>query len=171
MLDRGFEEIHTESIEDNPFRLIGKEWMLVTPGTSSDYNTMTASWGGLGVLWHDPVCFVFVRPTRHTFGFMERHPRFTLSFFDPKFHDALMLCGTLSGRDVDKAALAGLTAMAMPAGSVAFSEARLVIECLKIHSQDLDPSRFLDPAIQGCYPDKDYHRVYVGRIEGAWKRP
>ena len=64
-------EIDPRALGDNPFKLIGDDWMLVTAGTRESYNTMTASWGGLGVLWNKNVCFCFVRPTRHTYRFME----------------------------------------------------------------------------------------------------
>ncbi|MCK7517924.1 MAG: hypothetical protein MZV64_09550 [Ignavibacteriales bacterium] len=65
-----FESVDLENLSDNPWKLIGKDWMLVTAGNLASWNTMTASWGGLGVLWHQNVAFVFVRPSRHTFEFM-----------------------------------------------------------------------------------------------------
>jgi flavin reductase (DIM6/NTAB) family NADH-FMN oxidoreductase RutF len=165
-----FRPIAPEEIPDNPFRLIGADWMLITAGRRDRFNTMTASWGGLGVLWNRPVCFCFVRPTRHTFGYLERGTAFTLSFFDERFRPALDLCGTRSGRDLDKAAAAGLTPVAGASGAVAFAEARLVLECRKLYGQDLDPARFADPAIANHYPARDYHRLFVGEITHTWIR-
>ena len=166
-----FQPVDPALIHENPFHLIGKDWMLVTAGTLAAFNPMTASWGGLGVLWHRPVCFCFIRPTRHTFGFMERGAHFTLSFFEEQYREALSLCGTRSGRELDKASAAGLTPLAGPTGAVAFAEARLVLECRKIYFQDLDPARFLDPAIEENYPEKDYHRCYIGEIVHGWMKP
>ena len=57
---------------ENAFDLIGKEWMLVTAGNKEKFNTMTASWGGIGWLWNKPVAFVFIRPERYTHDFIER---------------------------------------------------------------------------------------------------
>ena len=106
-----FRTITPEEFSGNPFTLIGRDWMLVTaanPGDGlrggEDYNTMTASWGGMGILWGKPVAFVFVRPQRHTFSFTEKNDRLTLSFFGPEYREALNFCGTKSGRDCDKAA-------------------------------------------------------------------
>jgi len=65
--------------------LIGQQWMLVTAGTKDSYNTMTASWGGIGYLWNKPVAFVFIRPERYTHDFIESQERMTLSFYPEKF--------------------------------------------------------------------------------------
>ena len=133
---------------------------------------MTASWGGFGHLWNRDVAFVFVRPSRHTFGFMEASEGFTLSFFGEEGRRALQVCGAVSGRDHDKAAMAGLTPLAFEAGGrgwTAFAEARLVFACTKVHSQDLDPRGFIDPSIATHYDDRDWHRLYVGAIEAAWE--
>ena len=156
--------IEPESIEENIFDFIGKDWFLVTAGTEKSFNTMTAGWGGLGVLWNKKVCFIYIRPTRYTFEFLEKNETFTLSFFGSEHRKTLNYCGSHSGRDVDKAKETGLTPGITENGSVYFSEARLVIECKKIYTQDLDPGAFLDPGIEKNYPQKDYHRLYVGEI-------
>ncbi len=165
-----FKTIPATAIADNPFKLIGEDWMLITAGTPGAFNTMTASWGGLGVLWDKQVAFVFVRPTRHTFGFLERAPVFTLSFFDGTHRPALEFCGTHSGREVNKVAKTGLTPQGDISEAVYFAEARLVLVCRKIHFQDLDPAHFLDPAIAGFYGARDYHRLYLGEITQALRR-
>jgi len=159
-----FKEIDPRAITDNPFSLIGSDWMLITAGTRDAFNTMTASWGGLGVLWDKDVVFAFVRPTRYTFGFVEIASAFTLSFFAVDFRPALEFCGAHSGRDVNKVAKTGLTPVFDVPGTVYFSQARLVLVCRKIHSQDLDPAHFADPAIHEFYAAKDYHRLYIGEI-------
>lgn len=76
----GFRLINADEFKDNPFTLIGNEWMLITAGTPDNFNTMTASWGGMGRLWDRNVCFIFVRPTRYTYEFMEKNETFSLSF-------------------------------------------------------------------------------------------
>jgi flavin reductase (DIM6/NTAB) family NADH-FMN oxidoreductase RutF len=157
-------EVDVRTLKDNLFKLIADDWMLITAGDRTSFNTMTANWGTLGELWKKKVCFCFVRPTRYTYEFMEREANFTLSFFEDKYRPALDLCGTLSGRDLDKVAKAGLTPATTESGSIYFDEARLVMECRKLYTDDLDPARFLDPDIQKLYPKKDYHRMYVGEI-------
>ena len=151
-------------IKDNVFKLIGADWMLVTAGTLESFNTMTASWAAMGELWNRRICISFVRPVRHTYQFMEKADYYTLSFFEDKHRDALRLCGQKSGRDVDKIAATGLTPVASDSGAVYFAEARLVMECKKIYIHDIDPAHFLDPKIDDEYPNKDYHRMYIGEV-------
>ncbi len=166
----GFNQTKPEALSDNPFKLIGKDWMLITAGTPDRFNTMTASWGGLGVLWERKVAFCFIRPTRYTYELVERSERYTLSFFPEQNRKALMFCGSHSGRDTDKIKEAGLTPV-REGGFIYFNEARLVLQCRKIYFQDISPERFLDREINDMYPEKDYHRMYVGEIEKCLVQP
>jgi flavin reductase (DIM6/NTAB) family NADH-FMN oxidoreductase RutF len=158
-----FTETKPELLAENPFTLVGKEWMLITAGSPESFNTMTASWGGMGVLWERKVAFCFIRPTRYTYEFVERSDFFTLSFFEERHRKSLTFCGTHSGRDTDKVRETGLTPV-KAGGFVYFEEARLVLACKKLYFQDIAPERFLDEKINDMYPQKDYHRMYVGEI-------
>lgn len=159
-----FTEIKPVELNESAFRLIGKEWMLITAGNSDRWNTMTASWGAMGELWFKPVVFTFIRPQRYTLEFVEREPLFTLSFFDEAHRAALDFCGSHSGRDCDKAKETGLTPFEAEPGAMAFKEARLILVCRKLAVQDLNPDGFLDPGIEKNYPNKDYHRMFVGEV-------
>ena len=152
-------------IDESVFRLLDKDWMLITAGVTGHFNTMTASWGGFGILWNQPVAFIFVRPPRYTFRFLEEYNGFTLCFFNEEYRDVLNFCGSKSGRDTDKMGNSGLSPHETASGNIYFKEARLVIECQKIYYQDLQPGNFLNPVIESNYPKKDYHRMYIGRIE------
>lgn len=170
-MDSAFEVIETRDIQANTFQLIAKQWMLVTAGPLTDFNTMTASWGGFGSLWARHVTFVFVRPQRYTYTFMERAETFTLTFFAERYRDALTYCGTHSGRDVDKMQATGLTPLAGPDNTVYFSEARLVLVCRKLYAQDLTGEFFTAPEIDAkIYPNEDYHRLYIGDIIRCLRR-
>jgi len=164
-----FNEIRCEELTDNPFKLVGSDWMLITAGTPDAFNLMTAAWGGLGVLWQRNVAFCFVRPTRYTYGFLEKSDRFTLSFFADEYRNMLNFCGSRSGKDVDKVAETGLAAV-FENGFVYYDQARLVFQCRKLYAQDLMPDAFLDPRINDLYPLKDYHRMYVGEILKCLRR-
>ena len=159
-----FKPIDACKLTDNVFSLIGKEWMLITAGTVDNYNTMTASWGGMGHLWDKDVCFVFVRPSRYTYEFMEKNDTFSLSFFTEEWRNALTICGTKSGRDIDKAKETGLKPIPGEHRTTVFEQARLIIECKKIYYQDIIPQHFLDPSIEKKYNNGDYHRMYIGEI-------
>lgn len=156
--------IKPEDLPDNVFRLFDSDWALITAGTMKKWNTMTASWGGLGVLWNKPVAFIFVRPARYTWEFTERAARFTLSFFPEQYRKALAFCGSHSGRDTDKAAATGLIPFAPSPGCVSFRQARLILQCRKLYFQDIDPKHFLSRGIIKMYPKRDFHRLYVGEI-------
>ena len=159
-----FKEIEPGMITDNAFKLIGSDWMLITAGTQSGFNTMTANWGGLGYLWNKKVCFCFIRPQRYTFDFVEKAEIFSLSFFEEKHKSILEFCGAKSGRDVNKVNETGLTPIFSDSGAIYFDQARLVLECRKIYSQDIDAKHFLDQNLQAFYPKKDFHRMYIGEV-------
>jgi flavin reductase (DIM6/NTAB) family NADH-FMN oxidoreductase RutF len=137
--------------------------MLITSGHEGDFNTMTASWGGMGVLWNTNVCFAFVRPSRYTYELIEREKYFSLSFFGEGNRRILQFCGAHSGRDTDKIAETGLTPI-FDAQAPYFDECRMSLICRKMYFQDLDPANFLDPTISANYKQGDYHRMYVGEI-------
>ncbi len=159
-----FYEISPEQIEKNPFSLIGKEWMLISAQNGGVCNGMTASWGGVGVLWNKNVCFCFVRPQRYTNELMEQSDRFSLTFFDESYRDTLSYFGRVSGRDENKIAKSGLT-VAECEGVPYYTESRLAVICKKLYAGSIDPKAILEPGIaESIYPDRDYHKVYIGEM-------
>ena len=162
--------ISAEELE-NVFRLIGKDWMLITVKDERQgrVNAMTASWGTLGVLWHKPIAICFIRPQRHTFGLAEQNDRISLAFLGEEYRAALRLCGTKSGRDCDKLEEAGLSSLTLD-GVPVIAEAELVLICRKLYVDDIKKDGFLDPSLLSNYPEEDYHRIYVCEIEGAYRK-
>ena len=159
-----FKEISPEKLTNiNPFARIGKDWMLITAGTEEKLNTMTASWGALGILWNKNITLTFVRPQRYTFEFLENNDYYSLSFFDSQYKKELGFCGKVSGRDVDKIKETGLSLL-FDNSVPYFEEANLVLICKKIYGQFVEPSCFLDEDINGNYPEKDYHKMFAGEI-------
>lgn len=168
-----FRPIAPEALE-NVFKLIGKDWMLITAAGKDEsgrerINTMTASWGGMGVLWNKPVAFCFIRPQRFTYTLTEQSERFSLSFLAEEHRPALRLCGTVCGKDTDKLAQAGLHA-ATENGVPYIQEARLVLICRKLYTDMLREECFVDPTLLSNYKDGDFHRVYAVEIEKAYIR-
>ena len=157
---------------ENAFDLIGEEWMLVTAGNKEKFNTMTASWGGVGWLWNKPVAFVFIRPERYTHDFIERESRLTLSFYKEKYRSILQFCGTKSGRDVDKVKETGLKPVALESGAMTFEQARLTLDCRKLFKSPMSAANFIDKSIlekwYGSQPGGSLHDVYVVEIEGVY---
>lgn len=153
-----------EEIQGNVFSMIGSDWMLVTAQNGEKYNTMTASWGGMGVLWGKPVAFVFIRPQRYTYTFLENTDRFTLSFFGGACREALALCGRVSGRDTDKIREAGLTPFSTNDGYISFKEASVILECNKLYADFIKEENMLDPALMEHYKAGDFHKMYIAEI-------
>jgi flavin reductase (DIM6/NTAB) family NADH-FMN oxidoreductase RutF len=165
-----FREINVSKIEVNPFHLIGKQWMLITAGNIKDFNTMTAAWGSLGFLWNLPVATVFVRPQRHTYDFMEKNEFFTLCFFEKSHKNILTYCGSHSGKNYDKVKETGLIPLETGLGNIYFDQAWLVLECKKLYYEDINPDHFVDRLIQRNYPNKDYHRMYTGKVVNSYRK-
>jgi len=171
MSDSIFQTCSPYALTDNLFSRIGRDWMLITAAKpDGSWNTMTASWGTAGILWNKPVAICFVRPQRYTDEFIRQSDRLTLSFFGPEMHDALKLCGTKSGREIDKAAETGLSPLTLPSGSVTFAQANLVLDCRRLYADILRRQSFLDPAIFSHYPESDFHHVYVCEIETCYTK-
>ena len=160
-----FREIQPTELKDNVFRMIGGDWLLVSGEAEGKANAMTASWGGMGVLWGKPVVFIFIRPQRYTKEFVDKAEGFALSVLDGSYRQTLNYFGTVSGRTEDKIKKAGLTPLSEN-GRTYFTEARLVLLCRKLYAQPLDPACFIDKLPdEKWYPEKDYHTMYVAEIE------
>ena len=165
-----FRKIDVSDLSFNPFKKIGEEWMLLTGGSSKDnYNTMTASWGQLGVIWNMNVLTSYIRPNRYTYEFVENGDSFTASFFGEDKRAALAFCGAHSGRDCDKAKETGLTPMEIN-GCMSFEEAEMIIVCRKLYSYDLEEKGFLtnDGIPEQFFGNNPYHRAYISEITAVY---
>lgn len=161
-------KIDVSELKDNFFESIGKEWMLVTSGTAGRFNTMTASWGCVGWLWNKPVAIIFIRPERLTHEFIEKEEKLTLSFLGQgaDMRSVYNVCGSQSGRDIDKVAETGLEPLVTECGCVTFKQSRLTLECAKLYKDSMNPERFMDSSTDKWYGDGKggYHDFYVLEI-------
>lgn len=167
-----YDKLEASDLPDNVIQLIGKEWMLVTAGDESSFNTMTASWGGIGWLWNKPVAFVFVRPERYTYEFIEKSDYLTLSFLGEANKKIHAVCGSKSGRDTDKVKATGLKPIFTEQGNVLFEQARLSLEGRKLYADNIKPECFLDKeSLEKWYDDAHggFHKMYIVEIENIWE--
>lgn len=165
-----FTEIQPSALTENFFNTIGKEWMLITAGENEKFNTMTASWGGTGILWNKNVSFSFIRKSRYTLEFVDKSDYFTLSFFGGKMMKELTFCGRNSGRDVDKIKETGLIPI-FEEKAPYFEQAELVLVCKKLYKQTMSPESFIDKTIiDKLYSDNDWHEIFVGEIVKVLKK-
>lgn len=160
-----FTKINPNDLTENAIKLIGSDWMLITAGDEAKCNTMTASWGFLGFLWNKPVAVCFVRPERYTFDFIEKAENFTLSFFTEEHRKTLQFCGSQSGRDKDKIKETGLKPFSLENDTVAFEQAKLVLNCRKLYTDFLNKDSFIEKSIaDSVYPDGSFHKMYIAEI-------
>lgn len=157
-----FKEISVKDIKDNLVGAIADEWMLISAGNMESHNMMTASWGFMGEIWGADSVVIAVRPQRYTMEFLNKNDTFALSFYgdNKQIHK---VCGSESGRDVNKTEKTGLTPV-FEEGTVYFEEANKVIICQKQYVSCLDPEKFIDKEPLKWYPTEDYHYMIIGKI-------
>lgn len=128
-------------------------------------NAMTIGWGSIGSIWGMPVWIVLVRPSRHTYSCIEHSGCFTVNVPPEGLRQACALCGSRSGRDIDKFKECGLTAeRATSVLAPAVAQCPIVYECQVVHSNDVAPSKLAHQILTGAYANGDFHRIYYGKI-------
>lgn len=159
-----FQELDFAQMELNPFEKIGKDWMLVTAGNEEKVNTMTASWGGVGVMWGKNVVFVFVRDSRYTKEFIDREGRFSLSFPSDQYRKEMKFLGSVSGRNENKIEEAKVH-VGYYDGVPYIDEGNLILICRVMSCTPIKKEDYIDAAIDGqWYASGDYHNMYVAEI-------
>lgn len=157
-----------------------KTGVLLTTKVDDKVNTMTISWGTLGIEWSKPIFTVFVRENRFTKQQLEKNPEFTINIpygaFDKKI---LGVCGTQSGHTIDKIQALHLTLeksniIAVPA----IRELPLTLECRVVYKQKQDQNAIIEEYKSKFYPqevdssfhgaNKDFHTAYYGEIVSAY---
>ena len=159
-----FIEIKPEEFNQSPFKLIGMDWMLITAGHEEKINTMTASWGGFGVMWGKNVAYIVIRPHRYTKQFVDNSDTFSLTFFHGSFRKQLSYLGTVSGRDENKIEKSNLTVLHTD-DTPYFEEATTAIFCKKLYAQEYKPECFLEQELnEKWYPEVDHHTLYIAEV-------
>lgn len=162
---QNFKEILPKDLQGNAFKLIGKDWMLVTSESDGIINTMTASWGGMGVMWAKNVAFIVLRPQRYTKELVDSSGKFSITFFNEEFRKTLNYLGTVSGRDENKIGNSKLS-LDFDAGIPYFKEAKLAIFCKNLYAQKYTQESFIDKKLVDLwYPKSDFHTMYIAEIE------
>jgi len=166
----GFQKVDVKELNINPFKMIGDEWMLISAEKDGKVNTMTASWGGAGVLWGKSVITAYIRPQRYTKEFVDAGEIFTLSFFGGEHKKDMGYLGKVSGRDEDKIKAVDFH-VEMVEGAPTFEESSLVLICRKMYEDSIKPELFKDAEIdEKWYPQKDYHTMYIAEVVAAYKK-
>lgn len=139
--------------------------LLVSQGKEGLPNVMAIGWGTTGIIWKRPIFIVLVRPSRYTYGLIDKSGEFTVNIVPPRLKEVVQYCGTVSGRDHDKFKEKQLTPV--PSAKVKtpiIKEGALHFECQVVHKNDLVSSEIAKPIISQFYPKGDFHRVFFGEI-------
>lgn len=146
--------------------------LLVTQGKEhAAANAMTIGWVSFGTVWGRPVATVLVRPSRFTHVLLEENPFFTVNIPSPVLQKAVEECGKHSGRNTNKFIHCALTPVYLegfPVPSIA--ECVATLQCTVIEKTQVEPSSLALPIQETYYSQGDYHTIYFGEIQAAWKR-
>lgn len=148
-----------------------KKGGFLTVKDGEKVNTMTISWGDIGFQWNKPIFTVLVRKSRYTYDFLEKNGQFTVSIPENnEMEEALLICGTKSGRDIDKIQRCQLK---MEQGKEVqvpvVGDCGYIYECRVVYKQPMDLSLLDEQIKKSAYPDEDYHTFYYGEIVACYK--
>ena len=157
-----------------------KTGVLLTTKSDNKVNSMTISWGTLGIEWGKPIFTVFVRENRFTKEQLEKNPEFTINIPMGEFNKKILgFCGTKSGHNIDKISELNLTLESPDKISVpAIKELPLTLECNVVYKQEQDRNEICEETKKVFYPqdvdssyhgaNKDFHTAYYGEIVSAY---
>lgn len=170
-----FKKIEPTDLTDNVFKLVGQDYSVITAGSDSLYNSMTASYGGWGQLFDNPTTWCFLRANRYTLELMKKERTYTMSYFPDQYKKEVLYFGSKTGRDTDKMKDNKLTFVKTPEGNITYKEAKLVIECKLVEVTTVNPDDFYiekgKTFVQDAKKDaNDYHKLVFGEITNVWIR-
>uniref|UniRef100_UPI0040564131 flavin reductase family protein n=1 Tax=Acetatifactor sp. TaxID=1872090 RepID=UPI0040564131 len=154
--------------------------VLLTGKSGDRVNSMTISWGMLGVEWGKPIFITVVRESRYTRELLEQNPEFTINLPIGDYDKQITaVCGSKSGRDVDKVKELGLTLEDSEIVSVpGIKELPLTLECKVVYKQLQGPENMSEEMQKKHYPqdvpsdyclaNRDFHTAYYGEIVNAY---
>ena len=139
--------------------------LLTAAKPDGSANVMTIGWGLLGIVWGRPIFQVLVRFSRYTFEFIEASQCFAVCVPSPEMRRWVGICGSRSGRDMDKFADQGQRfTLAEQAPAPLIAGCPLAYVCRVVHHNDVIPANLGADIDRQFYGDHDYHRIYFGEI-------
>jgi len=171
--DQLFKQISPEEMSDNVFKLVGKDFYVLTAGKEDQSNSMTGSGGGMGLLFRKPTTWCLIRSDRYTLELILKEQTYTISYFPEEYKEQMLFLGSISGRDSEKMKDVELTRVQTPSGKMSFKEARLIIECKLTQITIPQPGDFYaqeakDYIIKAYKDASDYRNYVFGEITCVW---
>ena len=163
---------YTEYLEETLSAISNPGLLLVSADADGKPNTMTIGWGTVGIIWGKPIFIVLVRPSRYTYGLMEQTDDFTVNVPSADMKDVVAFCGSVSGRDHDKFAEKGLTAVpGRKVKSPVIEQCVIHYECKVVHKNDVLEDKLAKDIISSFHPEGDFHTIYYGEIVSVYASP
>ena len=168
-----FRQISPEEISDDVFTLVGKVFPVITAGKEEHYNSMTASGGGMGLLFRKPATWILLRADRYTLELIQKEQTYTMSYFADEYKQQVLFLGSKPGKNSGKMKEVKLSGIQTPSGNMSFKEARLIIECklTQITTTNLEDfyTQEAKDYLSEAYKDENNYRKYVfGEITHVW---
>lgn len=159
-------EFNFKDYKKNVFTEINDTWGIIVAGDkNTGFNGMTVSWGGLGILWHKPVAYIFVRHSRYTHEFLEDSKSISISFLSDEYKKAKGVFGSLSGRTINKFENTGLTPeYDSDTNTYYIKEADTVFLLKVIYQTEIKEDGIPASVMDRFYPTKDMHTMYVCEV-------
>jgi len=147
-----------------------KKGAFLTVKAGNALNTMTIGWATFGFIWQKPIMMVAVRSSRHTFGIIEAAEDFTVTVPAGDMGKEIALCGSKSGRDVDKLKMGNLeTSKGSKVVSPIIKTPGYHYECKIVYKSAMNPA-YLDKNYDtSLYSLKDYHTLYFGELMACYE--
>ena len=171
--DQLFKQISPEEVSDNVFTLVGKIFPVITAGKQDRFNSMTASGGGLGILFKKPTTWCILRADRFTLEMIQKEQTYTMSYFPNEYREQIVFLGSKSGRDTEKMKEVELTVIQTPSGNISFKEARLIFECkltalITPNLNDFCTQEAKDYVNEAYKEENHYRKFAFGEITRVW---
>ncbi|MCD7915279.1 MAG: flavin reductase family protein [Tannerellaceae bacterium] len=168
-----FKAVPAEGVMDETYAYAGRTFTVITSGTSSDYNSMIAGWGGPGTLFGKPSTWCFLRANRYTLEYIRKEKTYTMAYFPQQYNEQVLFLGSKTGRDTDKMKESTLTPVETPSGMMSYKEAEVIIECTlteitSVTSDDFYTQEGKDFVLEGYEDAGDYHKMVFGEITRVW---
>jgi len=155
---------------EEAFKMLENGGLLVSSiGKNNKANVMTIGWWLLGRSYHDhPVSVIAIRPATYTFKLLEEVPEYVISVPTPELREAVDICGTASGRDIDKFEVTGLTPIKSEhVKPPSIKECPINIEC-RIYHKERPPHMILTPEHR-MKPLTAQHTIYFSEVLGTYR--
>jgi flavin reductase (DIM6/NTAB) family NADH-FMN oxidoreductase RutF len=139
--------------------------LLGSVGFDGKPNLMTIGWRLVGIIWAKPIFLVAVRISRYTYRLLEESGEFTVNVPTEDMDEACRICGTTSGREVDKFKKTGLNWRRGELVKAPVVEGcPIVYECRVLYKDSVKLQTLPEDLVENIYPRRDWHTLYYGEI-------